>query len=211
MGIQVSSRLNWTQKEINTINVLNTFNPLSDMFQNNRKSRSRITTTITTNRNTNTTVSKQCEQEMIVLRYISLLQFILIWMYILLPLLELATAADDAIDKPFPYNMKFPYNANQPTAYGLTYFLTSLAGFSVVTTLFSEDSLFGFFTTHTCGRLRLLHESIDSIMKTGQEQALQRYPKLMESEWSTMRALAVQREYQLILIKIIHNHNVIIG
>lgn len=147
---------------------------------------------------------------MAVLRYVSLLQFVLIWLYILLPLLELFTAADGTVDKPFPYNMRFPYDANQTTAYALTYFLTSLAGFAVVTTLFAEDSLFGFFTTHTCGRLRLLHESIDGIMKYGQVKAVQQYPNLMDAEFTPMRHAVVQREYQLILIKIIRRHNIII-
>lgn len=146
---------------------------------------------------------------MVVLRYISLLQFILIWMYILLPLLELWHLETGA-EKPYPYRMLFPYDANRTVAYTLTYFLTSLAGFGVVTNLFSEDSLFGFFTTHTCGRFRLLHERILNLMRDSQEQALKKQPELMEPQWSTRRDMAIQHEYRDHLIRIVRDHNILI-
>lgn len=147
---------------------------------------------------------------MTVLRYISLLQFVLILLYITLPLLELFNIESGA-DKPYPYNMRFPYDANKTGAYAITYFLTSLAGFGVVTNLFSEDSLFAFFTTHTCARLRLLQENISQIMRTGQRIAIERNPSLMQnSTYSTVRSSIIQYEYQLQLIKIIQKHNILI-
>lgn len=146
---------------------------------------------------------------MVVLRYISLLQFLLIWMYILLPLFDLYSLAEGA-DKPYPYNMLFPYNANKPVAYAITYCLTSLAGFGVVTNLFSEDSLFAFFTTHTCGRFRLLHEHISNVIRNGQERALAKNPNLMTEKCSELRSIIIQREYRADLIRIIRDHNVLI-
>lgn len=146
---------------------------------------------------------------MSILRYVSLLQFTLIWLYILLPLLELSKLADGD-EKPFPYNMLFPYDANSGMTYTTTYFLTSLAGFGVVTNLFSEDSLFGYFTTHTCGRFRLLHERISSVMHTSQESALQKHPNLMGAALKATRSEIIQREYREQFIHIVHDHNVLI-
>lgn len=146
---------------------------------------------------------------MFVLRYISLLQFVLILMYILLPLLELMSLEEGG-EKPFPYRMLFPYNANPPLAYSITYFLTSLAGFGVVTNLFSEDSLFGFFTTHTCGRFRLLHERIDCLMRSSQERAMEKYPNLMTPNWSEIQNTVIQCEYHDHLIRIIDEHRTLI-
>lgn len=146
---------------------------------------------------------------MVVLKYISLLQFVLIWMYIILPLLDLYKLEEGA-DRPFPYNMLFPYDANKTLAYSITYFLTSLAGFGVVTNLFSEDSLFAFFTTHTCGRFRLLHEHISNVIRNGQERALQKYPYLMTEQFATSRSAIIQREYRADLIQIIQDHNILI-
>lgn len=145
-----------------------------------------------------------------VLRYVSLLQFVLIWMYILLPLLELS-GLEEGDPKPFPYNMLFPYDANSGLTYSMTYFLSSLAGFGVVTNLFSEDSLFGFFTTHTCARFRLLHERITSVIRDGQESALKKYPNLMGTELTAaVRSEIIQCEYRERLIRIVHDHNILI-
>lgn len=144
-----------------------------------------------------------------VLRYISWLQFILIWLYILLPLLELYHLEEGA-EKPFPYRMRFPYDSNQTLAYSITYFLTSLAGFGVVTNLFSEDSMFAFFTTYTCGRFRLLHEHIDGLVRNSQERALDSHPNLMRPECSSLRPSIIHGEYRDHLISIIRDHNVLI-
>lgn len=57
--------------------------------------------------------------------------------------------------------MVFPYDARHMPAYALTYAGTSLAGFGALATLLSEDSYFGFFLSHTCGRFRLLHLDIN--------------------------------------------------
>lgn len=164
---------------------------------------------ISSHRSTHPKIATQCNSEMFVLRYISLLQFILISMYCLLPLLELY-GWEEGMERPFPYRMLFPYNATPPLAYSITYFLTSLAGFGVVTNLFSEDSLFGFFTTHTCGRFRLLHERIGSLMRSSQERALEKYPNLMAENWSHARNMIIQREYRDHLIRIINDHRTLI-
>lgn len=148
---------------------------------------------------------------MVIMRHISSLQFVLIWLYILLPLLELSHL-EDGDERPFPYNMLFPYDANTGISYLMTYFLTSLAGLGVVTNLFSEDSLFGFFTTHTCGRFRLLHERISNVIRNGQECAIMKYPNLMGAELPTAAARSeiIQREYRDQLIQIVHDHNILI-
>lgn len=160
-------------------------------------------------RSTHQQISTQCTSQMFVLRYISLLQFVLIWMYILLPLLDLYNLAEGE-EKPFPYRMLFPYGTDSVLSYSMTYFLTSLAGFGVVTNLFSEDSLFAFFTTHTCGRFRLLHERISNLMRNSQERALEKYPNLMNDSWSHIRNAAIQREYRDHLIRIINDHRILL-
>lgn len=160
-------------------------------------------------RSTSEVVSLQCTREMDVLRYVSLLQFVLIWLYILLPFLELSNL-DDGDEKPFPYNMLFPYNANTGWIYPLTYFLTSLAGFGVVTNLFSEDSLFGFFTTHTCARFRLLHDRISHVIRDSQECAIKKYPNLMDAESTAARSEIIQHEYREQFLRIVDDHNKII-
>lgn len=107
----------------------------------------------------------------------SLLQFLLINIYVILPLFELITSpAVDGVNvpkgaflyetvRPFPYPMLFPYNANHGLSYLFTYIYTSFSGFAVVTTLFSEDSLFCSFLTYACGRLELLHEEIRDLKR----------------------------------------------
>lgn len=151
----------------------------------------------------------KCQNKMRILGYNSLLQFLLISLYILLPLLELRNIEEGA-KKPFPYQMIFPYDANRPVAYSVTYFFTSLAGIGVVTNLFSEDSLFAFFTTHTCGRFRLLHERCNNVMRIGQERALEKYPNLMTNKLSTVRNAIIQREYRNHLLRIIKDHRMLI-
>lgn len=111
------------------------------------------------------------------MRFMSLLQFLLICIYVILPLVLLATGPDvDTINvpkgaflyetvKPFPYPMLFPYNANHGISYLITYIYTSFSGFAVVTTLFSEDSLFCCFLTYACGRFELLHEEIRTLKR----------------------------------------------
>lgn len=143
---------------------------------------------------------------MIILTIVSWLQFVLIWMYILLPLVELFINMD-APEKPFPYKMRFPYDANRNVPYGFTYFLTSLAGFGVVTTLFSEDSLFAFFTSHTCAQLQLLQQHIDDMIRTAQINAVKRYPDSNRAQ----RMLDIQHEYRQLFAQYIRHHNRVIG
>lgn len=141
------------------------------------------------------------------MKIISVMLFILIWMYVLLPLIELFSDLDSA-NKPFPYKMVFPYNANYGFAYGLTYFLTSLAGFGVVTTLFAEDSLFGFFIAYTCGQFRVLYRDINDIIHRGQQNALEKNRNLLNG--NSVRERLIQKEYRLLLAKVIRHHNIII-
>lgn len=117
---------------------------------------------------------------------------------------------DEGGEKPFPYRMLFPYNANPKITYSMTYFLTSLAGFGVVTNLFSEDSLFAFFTTHTCGRFRLLHIEISGLIRNSQESAIQQYPQLMTNNWSGNRDAIINREYRDRIIRIVNDHRILI-
>lgn len=114
-------------------------------------------------RSTNNTVAIKCEKDTVLLKMISAMLFVLICMYVILPLFELINVTDSN-SKPFPYKMIFPYDAYSTFTYVVTYFLTSLAGFGVVTTLFSEDSLFGFFVAYTCGQFTILHKKIDGII-----------------------------------------------
>lgn len=141
------------------------------------------------------------------MKIISVMLFILIWMYVLLPLIELFSDLNSA-NKPFPYKMVFPYNANYGFAYGITYFLTSLAGFGVVTTLFAEDSLFGFFIAYTCGQFRLLYRDINAIIQCGQKNALEKNDRLLNG--NSIREAHIQREYRLLLARVIRQHNIII-
>lgn len=108
-------------------------------------------------------MAKKCEKDTVLLKIISAMLFSLICMYVILPLFELIHVTDSG-SKPFPYKMLFPYDAYSTFPYIVTYFLTSLAGFGVVTTLFSEDSLFGFFVAYTCGQFTMLHEEIDGVI-----------------------------------------------
>lgn len=94
-------------------------------------------------------------------------------MYVLVPLIELFTISETA-EKPFPYKMVFPYDANSGIVYAMTYLFTSIAGFGVVSTLFSEDSLFGFYVSHVCGQFKLLHEEIADLTHSIKTQALHR-------------------------------------
>ncbi|EDV98582.1 odorant receptor 13a [Drosophila grimshawi] len=114
----------------------------------------------------NVKVSNECRKWMNTYRVMSVLLSCLILMYCILPLVELFWIVGiDASTKPFPYKMLFPFNPyNNWIPYSLTYIFTAYAGICVVTTLFAEDSIFGFFVTYTCGQFRLLHERIDVLM-----------------------------------------------
>lgn len=86
----------------------------------------------------------------------------LIILYCVMPLIELFfNLGLDSHIKPFPYKMVFPYDPYcSLMVYVITYMFTSYAGICVVTTLFAEDSVFGFFITYTCCQFQLLHEKI---------------------------------------------------
>lgn len=134
--------------------------------------------------------------------------FLLICMYVTLPLFELF-ADLNLEEKPFPYKMKFPYDANNGIKYPLTYILTSLAGFGVVTTLFSEDSLICYFITYACGQFKLIHFKIDEIMVTGQKNTIQKKNKhFIDGDGDGEKE--VQKEYCKLLMEVIRHQNVII-
>lgn len=143
----------------------------------------------------NATVAAECDAHNRIYKMVSGLMFLLICMYVLVPLFELFTAPDAAA-KPFPYKMIFPYNANAGPVYGLTYVLTSMAGFGVVSTLFAEDSLFGFYVSHVCGQLQMLHAKIAVLRRR-----IEAYER---------RQLA-QHEVKRCLDRIIVQQNVIMG
>lgn len=145
-------------------------------------------------------LSEKCDKQLIIFRVMAILQLVLIIMYIILPLLQLASNFDAYRDvKPFPYRMIFPYEANYGVVYSITYFATSLAGFSVVTTLIAEDSLFGFFLIYTCGQFKILHRKIQEL----RVQARQRIKFASSYE-------DYDRECCNILGSIIVRHNIII-
>lgn len=147
-------------------------------------------------------MAEKCELDTLILKLVSGMLFVLIWMYVLVPLVELFTNEAGAA-KPFPYKMVFPYDANNGLLYACTYFFTSLAGFGVVTTLFAEDSLFGFFVAYVCGQFKLLHSDIDGLMLKAQSNAAGK-------TGTDVREKDVQRECNLLLKKCIHHHNTII-
>lgn len=114
-------------------------------------------------RATNRKIAEDCEKRTILLKIVSVMQFTLICMYVILPLIELSTNSESyLLEKPFPYKMIFPYDAsnNGNLVYIITYFITSLAGFCVVVTLFAEDSLFCYFLSYSCGQFKLLHHNL---------------------------------------------------
>lgn len=123
-------------------------------------------------------------------------------MYCILPLAELFSDLN-APERPFPYKMVFPYYAQRGAPYVITYIYTAFAGFVAVTTLFSEDSLFGFFIIHTCGRFKVLHKQIEQILPKSYSSAFDKYGEDVTEK-------VVQNEYNLELRRIIRAHNVLI-
>lgn len=124
----------------------------------------------------------------------------LIAMYCVLPLVILFFDVGlDAEEKPFPYKMLFPYNAHRGWRYVATYIFTSFAGICVVTTLFAEDSIFGFFITYTCGKFQILHERIDNLVIDAYQLVRNRQD---EAE--------IQRVYIRLLNRIAYDHNKLI-
>lgn len=110
-------------------------------------------------------IAAECSRKMGTFRIMTVLLSCLILMYCVLPLVILFFDVGlDAEEKPFPYKMLFPYNAHRGWRYVTTYIFTSFAGICVVTTLFAEDSIFGFFITYTCGQFKILHERIDNLV-----------------------------------------------
>ncbi|XP_050746520.1 odorant receptor 13a isoform X2 [Drosophila biarmipes] len=110
-------------------------------------------------------VGAECRKRMFTFSIMTALLSCLIIMYCVLPLVEIFFGPQiDPQEKPFPYKMVFPYNPYKSwIRYVGTYMFTSFAGICVVTTLFAEDTILGFFITYTCGQFRLLHKRIDKL------------------------------------------------
>lgn len=140
-------------------------------------------------------ISAACDNDNRIFKLVSGLMFVLICMYVLVPLIELFTISETD-EKPFPYKMVFPYDANSGIVYAMTYLFTSVAGFGVVATLFSEDSLFGFYVSHVCGQFKLLHVKIADMTHSIQMQNIQGRKK--SDMHRTLKGIIVE-------------HNIIIG
>ncbi|XP_023299035.2 odorant receptor 13a [Lucilia cuprina] len=134
-------------------------------------------------------IAAECSRKMRTFRIMTVLLSCLIAMYCVLPLVILFFDVGlDAEEKPFPYKMLFPYNAHRGWRYVATYIFTSFAGICVVTTLFAEDSIFGFFITYTCGKFKILHERIDNIVIDAYFMARNRQDD-KEIQWLYLRLL----------------------
>ncbi|XP_026843260.1 odorant receptor 13a [Drosophila persimilis] len=130
--------------------------------------------------NTHISVNAECHKRMFTFTIMTGLLSCLICMYCALPLVEIFFRTGvDAVEKPFPYKMLFPYDPYSSwMRYVFTYMFTSYAGICVVTTLFAEDSIFGFFITYTCGQFRLLHERVDNVLTAAKERADEQHLQL---------------------------------
>jgi len=141
-------------------------------------------------------ITKQCKKRMITFRVMTVLLSCLILMYCVLPLVELFMGVGtSASNKPFPYKMQFPYNPySNWTCYAFTYCFTAYAGICVVTTLFAEDSIFGFFITYACGQFSILHKRIDVLMtKTNKTKAYKAdFDKLQFEQLRELKCIARQ-------------------
>lgn len=148
----------------------------------------------------------KCRIHMRVFSAMSTMLFCLIVIYCILPLIELISQPD-ASQKPFPYLMLFPYDANHGLAYAVTYFLTSAAGFCVVTTFFAEDSLFGFFIVHLCVQFDALHKAISTMI-------VQSFQETLNAASSDVALSELQRrishKQKIKLIKMVRLHNSLI-
>ncbi|KAM7348948.1 odorant receptor 13a [Cochliomyia hominivorax] len=145
-------------------------------------------------------IAAECSKKMNTFRIMTVLLSCLIAMYCVLPLVILFFDVGlDAEEKPFPYKMLFPYNAHRGWRYVVTYIFTSFAGICVVTTLFAEDSIFGFFITYTCGKFQILHERIDNLVIDAYQLVKDKHD---ERE--------IQKMYIKLLNKIAYDHNKLI-
>ncbi|KAH8273283.1 hypothetical protein KR018_004827 [Drosophila ironensis] len=123
---------------------------------------------------THPTIAAECQKRMKTFSIMTGLLSCLIIMYCTMPLLELFLNTElNSDEKPFPYKMVFPYDPYSSwMTYFFTYLFTSYAGICVVTTLFAEDSIFGFFITYTCCQFQLLHENINNLLVTAKTREL---------------------------------------
>lgn len=110
-------------------------------------------------------------------------------------------------EKPFPYLMTFPFNGDSVWIYPFVYFSTAYGGIVAVTTMFSTDSILGFYTTYVCGQLELLHKDISKIIPEGYNHIINSigsYTNIPSEE------KLVQEEYCRRLRLVISRYNVLI-
>ncbi|XP_055383205.1 odorant receptor 13a [Condylostylus longicornis] len=150
-------------------------------------------------------IERHIEHNMIIFRGQSVLMILLISLYCTMPIVELLFLNSELDEKPFPYKMIFFYDAQKPIyRYVLTYIFTAMAGVAVVTTLFAEDSLFGYFVNHCCGQFQILGEEVAKVMPRGYENSLKKYGS------NGLTEALVQREYNYELHKIAKRHSTLI-
>lgn len=144
-------------------------------------------------------VAAECRRRMVTFSIMTSLLACLIIMYCVLPLVEIFFGpAFDAQNKPFPYKMIFPYDAQSSwIRYVMTYIFTSYAGICVVTTLFAEDTILGFFITYTCGQFHLLHQRIAGLFtgsnaELAESIQLERLKRIVEKHNNIIRLVLCQ-------------------
>lgn len=103
--------------------------------------------------------------------------------------------------------MTFPFNGDSVWIYPFVYFSTAYGGIVAVTTMFSTDSILGFYTTYVCGQLELLHKDISKIIPEGYNHIINSigsYTNIPSEE------KLVQEEYCRRLRLVISRYNVLI-
>lgn len=127
-------------------------------------------------------------------------------MYITVPLYVLVTVENS--EKPFPYKMVFPYDANHGFAYFLSYLMSAWAGFACVVTLFAEDSLICYFIIFACGRFQIIHHEIENLISTGRKNVVTRCQGKVLSD-NELRVITWE-SYQKLLRNVIKHQNTVI-
>lgn len=110
-------------------------------------------------------------------------------------------------EKPFPYLMTFPFNGNSLWIYPFLYFSTAYGGIVAVTTMFSTDSVLGFYTTYACGQFELLQQDTLKIVPNGYDSIMKSIGSLNNSK---LEEKLVQEEYCRRLRMVISRYNVLI-
>lgn len=110
-------------------------------------------------------------------------------------------------EKPFPYLMTFPFNGNSLWTYPFLYFSTAYGGIVAVTTMFSSDSVLGFYTTYACGQFEFLQQDTLKIISNGYKAIIESIGSLDNKK---LEEKLVQEEYCRRLRLVISRYNVLI-